>query len=80
MYYHVHDGVNAWSKFNDHRCYNYCANAKQPPNNFIMYYMKLLVTVSWKLNNVQKIQHVTACPVMEPDLCAKFHICAIYGF
>ena len=22
MYYHVHDGINVWSKFNGHRCYS----------------------------------------------------------
>ena len=29
MYYHLHDGINVWSKFNGHRCYSYHATCKK---------------------------------------------------
>ena len=43
-----------------------------------MYCMKPLM-FPWKLNEVRKNQHVTAGSIMEPDLCAKFQICTLYG-
>ena len=45
MYNHVHDDINAWSKFDDHRFYSYRATCKNIPP-IIMYCMKPLVTVS----------------------------------
>ena len=49
MYNHVHDGINAWSKFNRHRCYSYRAH---PP--IIMYGIKSLVTVSMETKRGMK--------------------------
>ena len=51
MYYHVYDGINVWSKIGC-RCYSYRATCKN--NSFIMYYMKLLVTVSVEIKQCTK--------------------------
>ena len=50
---------------------------KHPP--IIMYGMKSLVTVSMETKRDMENLTVTARPIMEPDLCAKFQICTIYG-
>ena len=52
MYYHIHDGIIAWSKFNGHRCYSYRATFKTPP--IIMYGIKSLVTVSMETKQGMK--------------------------
>ena len=78
MYYHVHNGINAWSKFNGHRCYSYCATCKHPP--IIMYGMKSLVTVSMETKQGKKNLTCDCTSRHGPGLCAKFQICNIHGF
>ena len=52
MYYHIHYGINAWSKFNGHRCYSYHAMQKHPL--IIIYGIKSLVTLSMETKQGMK--------------------------